>query len=109
MTRIGDEARPGLEIGQIAALADEGFVDQALGDDDMRDRVEDRDVGSGLQREMIVGLDVRALDQIDAARIDDDEAGAGAQALLQARGEDRMGVGRIGADHDHDVRLRRPT
>ena len=105
MPRIGDEARPGLEIGQVAALADEGLVDEALGDDDMGERVEDRDIGSGLQREMIVGLDVRALDQIDAARIDDDETRARAQTLLQARGEDRMGVGRIGADHDHDVRL----
>ena len=56
---IGDESRPGLEIAGIAALADEGFVDQALGDDDMRERVEDRDVCSGLQRQMIVGLDVR--------------------------------------------------
>ena len=92
-------------MAEVAAFADERLVHEALGDDDMRDRVEDRDVGSGLQREMIVGLDVRALDQIDAARIDDDETGAGAQALLEARGKDRMGVGRIGADHDHDVRL----
>ena len=92
-------------MAEVAALADEGLVDQALGDDDMRERVEDRDVRSGLQREMMVGLDVRAPDEIDAARIDDDEPRAGAQALLQARGEHRMGVGRIGADHEHDVRL----
>ena len=89
----------------VAALADERLVDQPLGDDDMRDRIEDRDIGSGLQRQMIVGLDVRAPDQFDAARIDDDETRAGAQALLQARGKNRMGVGRIGADHDHDVRF----
>ena len=93
------------KLAAVAALADERLVDQPLGDDDMRDRVEDGDVRPGLQREMIVGLDVRALDQIDAARIDDDETRAGAQALLQARGKNRMGVGRIGADHDHDVRL----
>ena len=105
MTRIGDEARPGLEIGEVAAVADERLVHEALGDDDMRQGIEDRDIGSGLQREMIVGLDVRALDEIDAAGIDDDETRAGAQALLHARAKNRMGVGRIGADHDHDIRF----
>ena len=105
MTRIGDEARPGLEIGEVAAVSDERLVHEALGDDDMGQRIEHGDVGPGLQRKMIVRLDVRALDEVDAARIDDDETGAGAQALLQARGEYRMGVGRIGADHDHDIRL----
>ena len=39
------------------------FVDQALGDDDMRQRVQNRDVGSGPQRQMIVGLDVRGPDR----------------------------------------------
>ena len=71
----------------------------------MGECVENGDIGPRLQVEMIVGLDVRALDQIDAARIDDDEARAGAQAFLEARRKDRMGVGRVGADHDHDVRL----
>ena len=106
MSPVGDEPRPGFEIAEFAALADEGFIDEALGNDDMGHRVEDRNVGSGLQRQMMVGLDVRAPHQIDAARVDDDEAGAGAQTFLEAGGEHRMGVGRIGADHDHDVRLR---
>ena len=48
------------------------------------------------------------LDEVDAARIDDDQPGArlaglAAQALLHARGEDRMAVGRIGADDEDDV------
>ena len=34
--RQGDEGRPVLELGPVAALADEGFVIEALGDDDMR-------------------------------------------------------------------------
>ncbi len=93
------------EIGEVAAFADERLIDEALGDDDMGQCVEDGDVGSGLQREMIVGLDVRALDQIDTARIDDDETSAGAQTFLEAGSENRMGVGRIGADDDHDIRL----
>ncbi len=92
-------------MGEVAAFADERLIHEALGNDDMRDCVQNRDVRSGLQREVVVGLDMRALDQVDAARIDDDEPGAGAQSFLEARGKDRMGVGRI-RSHDHDdVRL----
>jgi hypothetical protein len=42
-------------------------------------------------------------DDIGAARIDDDQLGALAQPLLQARGKDRMAIGRVGADDDHDI------
>jgi hypothetical protein len=54
---------------------------------------------------MVVSLDMRALDQVNPARIDDDETGAGAQTLLKARPKNRMRIGRIGADHDHNIRL----
>ncbi len=40
---------------------DVGLVDQAFGDDDMRQRVEHRDVGAGPQRQVMIGLDVRRL------------------------------------------------
>ena len=39
-----DEARPGLEISQIAALMHKGFIDEALGHDDMGERVDHGDV-----------------------------------------------------------------
>ena len=45
-----------LEIGEIAALAHEGLVDEALGDDDMGERVDHRDIGARPQRQMVVGL-----------------------------------------------------
>jgi hypothetical protein len=45
--RGGDELGPVLEFVPVAALADEGLVDQALGHDDMRQRVDHRDVGAG--------------------------------------------------------------
>ena len=48
---------------------------------------------------------MRRAHQIDAARIDDDQLRALAQPLLHARGEDRMRVGRIGADHHDDIGL----
>ncbi len=38
---------PGLELGEVAALADIGFVDQTLGDDHVRQRVDEGDVGAG--------------------------------------------------------------
>ena len=100
---LGDELAPALEGRRVAALGDEGLVDQALGDDDVRHRVDHGDVGAGPQRQVVVGLDVRrAVDQVDAARVDDDQLGAVAQAPLHVRGEHRVGVGRVGADdHDH--------
>ena len=57
-----------LEIGEIAALAHESLVDEPFGHDDMRERIDDRDVRAGPQREMIVGLDMRRAHEIDAAR-----------------------------------------
>jgi hypothetical protein len=48
---------------------------------------------------------MRRFDEIDAAGIDDDQPRARAQPPLHPRGEDRMGVGRIGADHHDDVGL----
>ena len=87
MPRIGDEARPGFEIGEVAAFADERLVYEALGDDDMRQGVEDGDIRPGLQGKVIVGLDVRALDQISTAGIDDNETRTRAQTFLQARSQ----------------------
>ncbi len=69
----------------------------------MREGGDDRDIRAGLQRQMIVRLDMRRAHEVDAARIDDDELGALAQTLLHARGEHRMRVGRIGADDDDHV------
>ena len=53
-SRHGDERGPVLELRPVAALADERFVEQAFGDDDMRQRRDDGDIGAGLQRQMIV-------------------------------------------------------
>ncbi len=50
-------------------------------------------------------LDVRAAHEVDAARVNDDEPGAGPQPLLQAGREHGMGVRRVGPDEQHDVGL----
>ena len=80
------------------------LVGQALGDDRVEHRVEQRNVGAGLEGEMLPGEARKAL----PARVDHDEAGA---ALLdgvldEGRG-DRMIDGRIGADDDDDLRVER--
>ncbi len=91
----------------IAALGDIGAVLEAFGDDHMGHGIDDRDVGAGQELQVMLRLDVGRAHDVDAARIDDDELGALAQALLHARGEDRMAIGRIGADHHDDVGLPR--
>ncbi len=75
---FGDESRPGREFSRIATLLNEGFVDETFGHDDMRQRIENGDIGARTQREMIIGFDMRRLHQIGLARIDDDEFRASA-------------------------------
>ena len=101
--RHGDELRPILELAPVAAFAHKGFVDEAFGDDHMRHRGQYRDIGSGQQRQMVLRLDMRGADDVDAARIDHDQFGACAQTLLHARREHRMRIGRVGADDHHHV------
>lgn len=100
---FADETGPVLELGPVATLADELFVEQAFGDDDMRQRRQHGHVGARLQRQVIIGLHMRRLDEIDAARIDDDQFCALTEPLLEARAEHRMPVGRVGADDDDDI------
>ncbi len=102
---LGDELAPLRERIAFAARADELLVDEILGDDDVSQRVDQRDVRAGLELEVIVGLDVRRAHEIDAARIGDDQLRALAQAALHLRGEHRMAIGRIRADDHDDVGL----
>ena len=98
-----DELLPGGEGGEIASLCHELTVDEALGRDDMAHGIDDRDVRARLQLQVVRGCDVGGFHEVDAARVDDDEPGAGAKPALHAGGEDRVGVGRVGADDDDDV------
>ena len=109
--RRGDETRASvLNVLGVAALGDIGLVDQAFGDDDMRRcALMIATLVPGPKLQMMLGLDMRRVHQVDAARVDDDQLGALAQPPLHARGEHRMGVGRVGADHQDHVGLRRPN
>ncbi len=50
-----------------------------------------------------VGLDMGRAHDVGAARVDDDQLGALAQALLEARADNRMTIGRIAADDEHHI------
>ena len=101
--RVGDEGE--VLVGVLAALAHELLVVQPLGDDHVGHRVDEGDVGAGQHRQVVRRLDVRAADQVDPARVGDDQLGALAQPPLHPRGEDGVGVGRVGADQQHHVGL----
>ena len=100
------KARPAREFDRVAALGDEvrGRSSPSV-TITWAKRVDHRDIGAGQQWQVIVRLDMRRAHDVGAARIDDDELGALAQPPLHARGEDRMPVGRVGADDDDDVGL----
>ncbi len=104
--RFGDEGAPFVETLDVATLVDEGFVDQAFGDDDVGQRGNYGDIGAGTQFQVIVGLDMRAIaNQVDLARVDHDQFGALAQTAFHQRSENRMAVGRVGADYQNHVGL----
>ena len=103
VARLGDESGPVAELVPVAALVHEFLVDQSLGDDDMRQRRENGDIGARPKRQVIGGFHMRRAHEIDAARIDHDQLRSGPQPLLHARSEHRMRIGRIGADQDDDV------
>ena len=102
---LGDEVAPLLEGRHLAALAHEILFDQAFGDDDVGQGIDQRDIGAGPQLQMLLGGNVRRAHQVDAPRIGDDQFRALAQAALHLRGEYRMTVGGIGADDENHVGL----
>jgi hypothetical protein len=82
--RQGHEVAPLLERSRLAAFGDVSLVDEALRDDDVRDRVDQRHVGAGAQRQVEVRLDVRRVHEVDGTRIGDDQFRALAQPPLHA-------------------------
>jgi hypothetical protein len=103
ITRLTHEGAPFLERGYFAALAHVVFFDQAFGDDDMRQGIDQRHIGAGPQFQMLFGGDMRRADQVDAARVRDDELGSLAQTAFHLRGKHRMTIGGIRADDENDV------
>ncbi len=103
--RLRHEVAPFLERSGLAALGDIRLVDEAFRDDDVRDRIDQRDVGAGPQRQVEVGVDVRRVHEVDGTRVGDDQLRAFTQPSLHARREHRMAIGRVGADDENHVAL----
>ena len=82
--RPRDERTPLHEVLLLAAFCDEFGIEQSLGDDHVGQRRRQRHIGTRSQFQVELRLDVRGVDEVDGARIDDDEAGAFPQALLQS-------------------------
>ena len=97
------ELAPQGVIHRLAALLDELFVNQTFGDNDVRHRIDQGDVGAGTQLQEVRGLHVGCANQVDLARVGNDQLGAFAQALLHARGEHGVSVRRVGTDEKNDV------
>ncbi len=82
--RVRHELGVVAELVPVAPLADKSLVVELLRDDDVRQGRHHGDVGARAELEMMCGLDVGRADEIDAARINDDQLGAGAEPLLEA-------------------------
>ena len=88
--RVVTEQRAQL-LQPVGALRQEGVVGVAVLDQQVGEAVEHRHVGPGPALEVHVGV----VGQLDAPRIDDDELGSGDHALLDARADHGMALGRI--------------
>ena len=98
-----NKGRPILKLIPVAAVPHKGFVDQPLGDDGVRHGRQNRDIGAGAERQMVLRLNMRGTDKIGAARINDNQLGPLAQPPLHPAGKDGVTVRRVGADDEDDV------
>ena len=97
-----DELPPLRKGCGVAAFGHKRFVHEALHHDHVRQRVDHRHVGSGAECEVVRCLNVRAANDVDPTRVDDDQFRPVAKPALHAGGEDRVRVGRVRTnDNDH--------
>ena len=102
---LGNEGAPTAERARLATFRHEGFVDEALGDDHMRQRVDERHVRARHHRQMHVRFNVRRTHQFGSARVRNNQLRALTHAALQLRAEHRVRFGGVGTDDEDDVRL----
>jgi hypothetical protein len=103
----GDELHPFVE--PLAPGRHERPVHQTFRGHHVCHGVDHCDIGPRSQLEVVLGLDVRGTNQIDAAGVDHDELRALTQPLLHPGRKYRVAVGRVGPDHQDDVGLRHRT
>ena len=81
-------------------LGDEIGIDVAVFDQEVQEPVQQGEVGAGFDLQKQVG----PLRSVRAAWVDDDQLGAGLHPVGHPQEQDRVAVGRIGADHEKQVR-----
>ena len=99
---LGSELFEALDeiIEALSAVLDELGIDQPFLDNDVRHRSQHGDVGARLERQPQLG----EVDQVDAARVDDDQLSpVFADSLLHLQGDDRVVLACIRAGHDHHI------
>ena len=95
---LRNKRRPILIFIPVASFLDKGFVCEPFGYDYMCHCCEHCYIGSGAQRQMIIGLDMRRTDNVYAARVDDDQLGTCAQSPLHPAGENGVAIGWVRSD-----------
>ena len=89
----------GHHLPALGELGDEFVVGVPVFDDQVQQPVEQREIGAGGDLQEQVGL----VGGRGAARVDDDQLGAGLDAIHHAQEQDRVAVGHVGADHEEHV------
>jgi len=105
IARLRDKLLPRFELMRVTSCGCELFVGQTFRHHDMRNRVDQRDVGAGANLQMIRRLHVWQPHDFGDARIDDDQLRALADSTLHLRGENRMPFRDVRADHHDHVGL----
>ena len=99
--RSGDELQVGLDV--LAASVEERAIHQPFRDDDVGQRVDERDVRAWSDGQVVCRLDMRRADEVDPAGVGDDKPRPGAHSSFESGAEDWVGVGGVGADDEKDV------
>ena len=89
---LGDEFAPFIEALVVATLRHIVFGHQAFSDHHMGQRCDERHIRAGLQSQVVLGFHMRAADQVNLARVGDDQFRALTQTTFHARGKHRVGV-----------------
>ena len=101
--RIRHKLTPILETLQLTALRHRILVHETLGHHHVGQRGQHRHIGARFERQVVRGLHMGRVHEINAARIDHDQFRTLAQAPFHARGKHRMGIGGVGPHHDDDI------
>ena len=71
----------------------------------MGQRIDHRHIIARQQRQVVIGFHVGRFNQINGARINDDQLRPGPNPLFQATAKNRMGIGGVGPNDQNNIRV----